>query len=787
MVKPTEALAVAAQHHREGNLALAEQLYRQALHLQPDSLDALNSLGIVLAQQGRSAEAETLFREALRLAPGLFPVRSNLGNLLKRTGRLAETEACYREGLRWRPTDPNLLNDLGTVLATQGQFAEATACYREALRSRPHYPEAYYNLGGALAAQGKHAEALASYELALRLKPDYAEAHHNRGNVLEQIGQLAAAEASYQQALRLRPDSAYVLNSLGLILDKQGRVSEAEDHFRAALRQRPDFPEALCNLAIALARQNQHDQALACAERAVRIKPDSVPALNNLGTLLAHMGRLREAEAAYRRALLVRPNHPEMLYNLGVALAQQGRIDEALAAYEQAVSLKPDYADGLNNLAKAYADQGCLDEALGCYRRAMAARPNDPAIVSNFLMVSHYHPAGNAEALFAEHLRWAARFGTPPACPLPARDRNSPRRLRLGYVSPDFWNHVQGYYSEAVIGAHDRSQFEVFCYANVSRPDERTQRIKGLADHWRSILGLSDTEAADLILQDEIDLLIDLAGHTAGNRLGVFARKPAPVQVTHFGYCDTTGLVAMDYRLTDACCDPPGQTERFHTEHLIRLPHVQWCYAPPPTPEVGPLPAHSAGHVTFGCFNNLCKVTEQMIGLWAKLLEKVPGSRFHLLTGAGTAGDDRVRRLFHAQGVGPERLTLLGKRPRDTYFQLYHDVDLCLDTYPYNGCNTTADALWMGVPWITLAGDNWISRQGAAVLLQAGLDELVTSTPAAYVAAATVLAHDLPRLHELRAHLRERLRRSPLMDVPAFTRNLESAYRQMWETFCRAS
>jgi predicted O-linked N-acetylglucosamine transferase (SPINDLY family) len=616
---------------------------------------------------------------------------------------------------------------------------------------------------------------------------------------------LGLAETLYGEILKADPQHAQAWHWLGVVSGQVGRHETAVEYIGRALRLLPDLAEAHSNLAYFLWHQGKLQEAEACCRRALQLKPGYVEALDNLGSVLRDQGNLVQAESCYREALRLKPSSAKAHNNLGVVLEELGHLAQAEACFQEALRFNPSYAQAHINLGNIFFGQGRLDKALACLEQAGQIKPNDPLIASQRLGLLHYLPdydagdlfeehrhwqqqsARKAEALFAEHLRWAARFGTPPACSLPARDRDPRRRLRLGYVSPDFRNHVLGYYSEGVIGAHDRRQFEVFCYAQVSPPDQRTERIKELADHWRSLLGLSDAQAAELILQDKIDVLIDLAGHTAGNRLGVFARKPAPVQVTHYGYSDTTGLAVMDYRLTDACCDPPGQTERFHTERLIRLPHVQWCYVPPSTPEVGPLPARTAGHITFGSFNNLCKVTEPMIGCWAKVLKNVPGSRFHLLTGAGAAGDDRVRRLFQARGISHDWLTLINKRPREAYFHFYHQVDLCLDTYPYNGCNTTADALWMGVPCITLAGANWVSRQGAAVLLQAGLDELVTSTPAAYIAAATALANDLPRLHAFRTHLRERLKLSPLMDVPAFTRDLESAYRQMWEAFCRTS
>jgi len=684
MATIAEALAVALQYHQAGNLAQAEQLYRQILQANPAEGNALHLLGMLAHQVGQPDKALALIGQAVAVLPQVAEFHSNLA---------------------------------GVYLAL-GRWDEAIGCYGQALRLRPDLPELHYNLGDALAQQHKWVEAVACYRQGLALRPTDAEAYRKLGFALVEQGRLVEAVASYREALRLGPDNADTFNNLGVALAEQGRFAEAEAVYRQALRLRPDF-------------------------------------------LGAH-------------------------YNLGLALAEQWSYDEALVSFEQALRLKPDCVEALSGLATAYKNQGRLDEAIATYRKAIAAKPEDPIILSNLLLALHYDSSYDPATTFAEHLRWAGQFGLCPTLDKPPRPvkRDPGRRLRVGYVSPSFYENGLGRYGEAVIDAHDHGQIEVFCYANVLYPDALTQRIKASADHWRSLVGLSDDRAADLIRQDQIDLLIDLSGHTSGNRLGVFARKPAPIQVTHFGYCDTTGLAAIDYRLTDSFCDPPGQTERYHTEKLVRLPEVQWCYRPTPGPEVSSLPARQAGQVTFGSFNSLCKVTEPMIGLWSDILRGLPGSRMVVVSGGGTAGDERVLAAFDARGVGKERVTLVGRQPVDAYFRLHHGVDICLDTYPFTGCFTTADALWMGVPVISLAGPTFVTRQGVAILAQVALGDLATETPAGYVEVALRLGRDLPRLEELRSQLRDRLERSPLADVRRFTQHLEAAYRAMWELFC---
>jgi predicted O-linked N-acetylglucosamine transferase (SPINDLY family) len=748
MTTGAEALTAALEHHRRGDLARAEPLYRHALAADPGHPEVWFLLGVVCQSLGRPAEAVTCYREAVRLQPHLAEAHNNLGVALDEGGQCQEALACYREAVRLKPDYADALNNLGALHIALGQPDEALACCRQAVRLQPGFAKAHNNLGLALAARGELAEALDCYQEAVRLWPDYAEAHNNRGVALTGLRRLAEAVASCREAMRLRPDYPEAHNNLGVALRYQGRPQEALAHYEEALRLRPGYPEAL----------------------------------NNIGDVLQEQGRADEAVPYFLEALRLRPDYPEAHNNRAIAVAAQGKVDEALAGYEEAVRLRPGYVDALNNLGNAYKDQGRLDEAVDCSRRALAVQPGAAAVHSNLLFALHYHPGYDAPAQFAEHQDWARRYAEPlPAAEPHAVPAAPGRRLRVGYVSPDFRAHVVAFFMEPILAAHDHEHFAITCYANVPRPDEVTRRLQGYADRWRSLVGLSDDQAADLIRQDGIDILVDLAGHTGGNRLPVFARKPAPVQVTYLGYVGTTGLPHMDYRFTDAQADPPGMTERYHTEELVRLPEVGLCYRPPAGPEVAGPPAARAGAVTFGSFNNLAKITPQVLALWSRILTALPEARLLLKTGAGGAGDRRVRDALARNGIAPGRVTLVGRTAtRDDYLRLYHATDMALDPFPYNGITTTCDALWMGVPVISLAGTSWVSRQGVSVLSHLGLADLIGDTPEAYVAAAVRLAHDLPRLRELRAGLRARMRGSTLMDGPRFTRNLEEAYCRIW-------
>jgi protein O-GlcNAc transferase len=631
-----------------------------------------------------------------------------------------------------------------------GDLLRAGHLYGEILEQQPDNAPVWGRLGEVYHALGQPDDAADCYRRALAGLPDAAGLHSNLGAALMALGRLDEAAAAFEQALRLRPGSVEAASNLGLTLLNQGKVQEAALRFRQALRLRPDLAEVHNNLGLALLNLGQEDEAVSCFREAVRLRPNLTDAHNNLG----------------------------------LAVANRGQADEALACYERAVRLQPDHFGALTNLGNACKDQGRLGEAVACYRNVVAVRPEDARAHSNLLLALNYQPGADPAEIRREANAYAERHAAPltaAAQPYPVRSLEG-RRLRIGYVSADFREHPVAYFLEPILAAHDHQRFEVCCYADVGQPDAVTRRLQGYADQWRSLVGLSDEQAAEVVRQDGIDVLVDLSGHTGGNRLLVFAHKPAPVQASYLGYLGTTGLPAIDYYITDAHADPLGLTEAHFQEQLVRLPECGFCYQPGPAPDVSPdLPARQSGRVTFGCLNTLAKVSAEVLALWAWVLAAVPGSRIVLPTG-GRHAEERVRATLVRNGVAPERVLLLDRAAsRFDYLQRYHGIDLCLDPFPYHGVTTTCDALWMGVPVLTLAGRTCVSRQGVRFLRTVGLDELIADTPEDYVRVATELAGDLPRLAALHAGLRERMRRSPLLDARQFTKDLEEAYAAMWE------
>jgi predicted O-linked N-acetylglucosamine transferase (SPINDLY family) len=482
----------------------------------------------------------------------------------------------------------------------------------------------------------------------------------------------------------------------------------------------------------------------------------------------------------------LQPHSAQAHNNLAFALRLSNSADEAITEFNRAIQIRPDFAEAHSNLGNALIDVGQFDQAITSHRQAVRLNPDDAKEHSNLVFLLHYHPAYDARMIHEELRRWNQRHAEPLKKLIQphANNRDPDRRLRVGYVSPDFREHPVGQNLLPLLREHDRRQMEIFCYSNVLRPDARTDQLRGYADVWRSIVGLPDSQVVSQIRQDGIDILVDLALHSANNRLLVFAHKPAPVQVTYLGYCGSTGMDAMDYRLSDPYLDLSDSDLTIYSEQTIRLPETYWCYGVAgPTPDPSPPPAVAAGYVTFGCLNNIVKVSPPALDLWAEILQAVPRSRLFVHCRPGTRLD-AMRERFAGKGISPDRLEFPNWQPWLEYVQTYGRIDIALDPFPWGGGITTCDALWMGVPVVSLAGPTAVGRGGASILANVGVPELVARTPEQYVRIAAALAGDLPRLAELRRTLRARMQASPLMDAPRFARNFEAAYRQMWRNWC---
>jgi predicted O-linked N-acetylglucosamine transferase (SPINDLY family) len=737
-------------------------------------------------------------------------------------GQLPQAEACCQQVLAVIPVQADALHILGLAALRRGQAEAAVSFITRAVQAAPApTPFMYLNRGSALQMAGQLQAALQDYRQAVALMPELVMAHANMAVVLETLGDLAAAALSYRRVLELAPAAADICCRLAAVLQALGQAGEAETLFRRAMALQPQHPDALCGLAALLQQQGRAGEALALcrlalqlpsptavllmnvgavllllgqledglavSRRALALDPDLLNACNNIGSMLVGEGRLVEAEACYREALLRHPQWALGQFNLGNILRAMNLPAAAEAAYRVVLALDPQWAAAWCNLGSACGDQGRLEEAVAAYRRALAMQPGWAEPQSNLLLTLQYMSTISPAAIFAEQRGYAAWLEAPLKEHWPAH-ANAPdpqRRLRIGYVSADFRRHPVANFFEPVLASHDHSQFEIFCYYNNSIRDEVSLRLEQQADHWCVCAGMTNEQMAARIQADGIDILFDLSGYSAGNRLPVFARKPAPVQVTWIGYPGTTGLSAMDYRLTDAWLDPPGLTECYHSEQLVRLTGSATFRPADSSPAVNPLPALGSGAVTLACLNSLIKVNPQVIAVWARILARLPGARLMLGNVSEPGMVQRMQAMFADAGVAAERLILMPNLPLQDYLALHHRIDLALDPFPYGGGTSTYHSLWMGVPVITLAGASAPARQGAAILGGLGLTECIAESEDAYVERVLALLADLPALERLRQSLRQRLEATVALGAGPLTRSLEQALRQMWQHWCR--
>ena len=744
-----QILREATELHTAGALAQAEAGYRQVLARRPEHAVATHRLGVLSLQLGRLEPARELFGRAVALDPGAW--RSHCS--------------------------------LGQTLAALGRIPEARDSFQRAAELNPGCLEAWLGAGEACRALGLGREALAAFARAAALDPDHGEAQNSLGVALQDLGRLPEAIQAFRLALRLQDDYPIAHNNLGNALLQDRQPGPAAALLRQTVGRWPEFADAWYNLGNAEFAGCRFQEAAEAFRRTLALAPEHLPARNNLGNVLQALGRNEEALAAYLEALRIDPLFVDAFNNASAAARTLGRMDEAVRLLQEAAAVRPDYAVTHCNLGNVLKDIGRMEEAVASFRRALELDPRDAVTHSNLAYAVTFLPGFDARDILRENLDWDRAHAVADARPFP-NDPDPGRRLRIGYVSPDFREHCQSLFTIPLLSRHDHSRFEIFCYARVPRPDAVTRRIAGYADGWRDTQALSDREVAELVRADRIDILVDLTQHMSNGRPLVFTRKPAPVQAAWLAYPGTTGLSAMDCRLTDPYLDPPGQHDDWYSETSIRLPDTYWCYDPltrEPTP--GPLPALANGHVTFGSLNNFCKVTPAVLALWAQVLVAVPDSRLLLLAQPG--GHRRlVLDLLAEGGVEAARVEFAPFQPRLDYLALHRRVDLGLDTFPYNGHTTSLDAFWMGVPVVTRLGGTVVGRAGWSQLCNLDLRELAAGTDPDFVRIATGLARDLPRLARLRTGLRARMEASPLMDGERFARNMEGAYLQMWQNWC---
>ncbi len=750
------------------------------------TVDAKLSRGLDLHKVGRWQEAAGLYMEFLAVRPAHPIALHLLGEVSCRLGDPETGIALIRKAIALKPDYAEALNNLGAQLLAIGRKNEAIASFQAAVGCKTDLIAPMINLAGLLAERGETQEAIAIARRAIQRDPNSLEASHALATALRTAGQLEASCQVYEQLVRRLPGSADLLNSLGFVQAALGRIDDARANYQRALELSPGFAHALNNLGTLARGQGTLDEAEQLFRRALKEAPQFVEAAHNLGEVLSGFGRLDEAVSALRQALAWRPQFAEAWNTLGNVLRQQNDDAAGEEAYLEALRAQPGHPGALNNLGLLQWHHGEIPAAIASFREALKTNGGTASTHSNLLFALHGDPEATPATLLAESMAFEQRHAPDRAALVRPHDHTSDpnRRLRVAYLSPDFRQHSCAYFLEPLLAAHNRESFELFAYAEVRRPDAVTARLRALCDHWRSTVGLSDRALAEQIRADRIDILVDLAGHSADNRLTVLLARPAPVQVNWLGYPGTTGLSAIGYRITDTHCDPAGTTDLFHSERLVRLEGGMHCYLPPDTaPEVSPAPCMRLGHVTFGSFNQLAKMNPSVVATWSRIMTSVVGSRLCLKS--NTLAQPGVRRrvldAFSAHGIAAERLDLLAWTANSQdHLQLYDRVDLALDPFPYNGTTTTCEALWMGVPVLAITGNRHAARVGVSLLSMVGHPEWLASSVDDYVARAIDLAGKPAHIAALRTSLREEMRASTLCDAPNFARRIEVAYRQMW-------
>jgi len=846
------SLELALEHHRSGRLDEAEKAYREVLATDAQNVDALHFLGVLAFQRNDYPRAHELIARALSHNAANAAAHNNLGNVLNAQGKVDEALRSYVQALALDPEYADALCNLAGLYERRGSPDRAAGLYRRApghaaaranlerllrdeeARARELFAEesraqsadadTHIGLGRRLKARGALDKSLAHFEQALALAPESAAALYHVGNARMDAGRWDDAIACYRKALGLKPDFADALSNLGIALHCCARLDEAFDCFRQALALEPGAADAHFNLGNAHNERGELEQARACYARALQLAPDFVAAYVNLGNVILRQGRPQDAVALFHTALALEPGMSETLHDLGAASHRAGLFAAAKAALTKYVALAPGNTAALSMLADTHRNLNELDAARACYEAVLARDPaaaevhnglanvlrnqaqhesaiahyerairNDPrplVAFQNLLFCMMCMGSYSARDVYQKHREFAQRFER-PLLSLQRAHRNAPdpdRRLRLGYVSPDFRTNVVAHYVEPILRNHDRENFEVRCYSTGAIRDDLTSRVSSVVDHWHDVHALSDDEIAQLIRSHGIDVLVDLCGHGPGNRILVFARKPAPVQVNYLDYSATTGLESIDYRLTTEYCDPAGRADPYYSEKLYRLPRTFWTYNPSLRLPESPLPMKANGYVTFGSFNLYYRITREVLEVWARLLQRVAGSRLLIVGVAQGSTQKALFAAFDQAGIAKQRILAHDVVPYEKYNQLMRSADIALAPFPYNGATTLLDCVWNGLPVIAKQGeDTFYSRMGCSLLVELGLPQLIGLDAEDYIRIAAGLAGNPAELERLRAGLRQRVEQSAMRDFRGFTRSLESAYRAMWKQWCAGS
>ena len=770
-----------------GDLAKAEEYYNHILSGNPDNARALLQLGTIYYRRNNLGIAQDYMQQAHAKGLDDESYYINYGLVCDKQDRAEEAEDCYNKALTLAPEVPQTYFNKGLLLYKLFRFQESVECFAKANSLEPGKWLTEFQLACSLQECKRYDESLEYFNKALQKQPENSRILCGIGMSLLRKYKYKEATTYVEKALALEPDNSVILNNYAFILKENGRKLEAKATFEKALRLNPNNFEALLGLGRLLTELGDYNTCRELFNKAIKLKPDYYAPYASMG-ISYYNTSTREALEWFNKALELNPEADDVYSLRGYALNILGNTEEAEKSLRKAIELRDNNADYHQNLGNVLMVQAKISEALEHSRRAVELNPNNYLAFSNILLYTHYIPQATQEDIWNLHQTFSKMFeprdiNLRPYLTEPRRDR----KIRVGLVSSDFRKHSVAYFVEPLLAHKDSNNFEYYTYSNVKVPDRISQRIADLSTKWQSILQLSDVEAAELIRNDHIDILIDLGGHTADNRLRVFFLKPAPIQVSWLGYPDTTGLQNMDYRIADEYTEPEG-SEKYSSEKIIRLPGGFHCYSVfADSPDIAPAPSVANGYVTFGSFNNFAKCSKETIFLWSEILKNVPHSK--LVLKALSLGDKYVQEnaysMFEEFGIKRDRITMLPRtKGLKEHFMNYNNIDIALDTYPYNGTTTSCEAMWMGVPIISLFGPNHASRVGLSLLSHVDLQQLAAASPEEYVNKAVALATEEALRIELRSTMRQRLQSSPLLNAENFAQKFEAAMRAIWNVYC---
>tara|TARA_Y100001968_G_C19448472_1_gene766867 strand:+ start:2458 stop:4992 length:2535 start_codon:yes stop_codon:yes gene_type:complete len=834
----TQALGKGISAHRAGNLQEAERIYKAILQSQPNLPDANHNLGVLAVSVGKVEAAIPLFKKAVESNPKIeqfwlsyidalikLAQIDNAREVLqhgKANGlsgdkvtsleeRLAGTSkgntslkrnkdqliALYAQGkfheaiekgkslLTQFPDDLTVLSILAGSNLSQEKYGVAVEYYNTVIDLKPEAAEFYLNCGVALGNLSKPNNSLTYLRKSIILKPSLGEAFYNIGTISSDNQQNENAIGYYKRALIVKPNYWSSFYNIANAYKEVGETHSAIENYRSAIRYKPDHFNAYNNLGIAISSIGNHVESLWYFQRAILLKPDYTDAYSNLGNMQKRAGNYKQSIIKYKQAIRCKVDFAQALNNLGDVLRVLGQSTIATKFLKKAAIISPDYAEAYNNLGNALVDLGKHEMAGIFYDHAIGIKPNYAGAYNNKNCVLNYY-SWDAENKTREAIRFGQTFSRHRKKHFPSYECTNNEKIRIGFVSGDLRAHPVGYFLESVLSSIDKSQFDLFAYTtDASYEDELSMRIKPLFREWRPIFCEEDEAVAELIHADGINILVDLSGHTAGNRLPVFVYKPAPVQVTWLGYFSTTGLSEIDYLIGDPYVTPPENDDQF-SEKVLRLPETRWCFtAPDIDAVVSELPAQKNGYITFGCFNNLSKITNEVLEVWAEILNKVGNSQLFLKAKQLNNDEGKVSTLkrFLSKGIKSERITLEGWSTRAQYLASYNNVDIVLDPFPFTGGTTSVEGLWMGVPFVTLAGNCLVSRQGVGLLSNVNLPNWIANCKDDYVKKTVQFTYDLDYLSNLRSELRVNVLKSPLFEAERFADNLGNAVQTMWNNY----